>query len=195
MQPADDLPAGADRTSHADDEPAASAARQSTETPPPTASPTRSVQRLEPRVRVLWLIRVAILVAIVGILGAGIVTVVNVVPVWVVVVIAGGLGLIGAVLVQLRFHRWRFELREDALYLERGVITQVRTVVPYVRVQHVDASRGPLERATGLARSVVYTAGSRGADVTIPGLTPARADDLQERLKEMAVASGGDDGV
>jgi membrane protein YdbS with pleckstrin-like domain len=41
----------------------------------------------------------------------------------------------------------------------------------------------------------VYTAGSRGADVTVPGLTPVRADDLRERLKGLAIRSEGEDAV
>ena len=69
------------------------------------------------------------------------------------------------------------------------------TVVPYVRIQHVDASRGPVERAFGLATTVVYTAGSRGADVSIPGLSPERAEDLQTRLKQLAIAAEGEDAV
>ena len=80
-------------------------------------------------------------------------------------------------------------MRDDDLYLERGVLTRVNTVVPFVRVQHVDTQRGPVERAVGLASVVVYTAGSRGADVTIPGLTPDRADALQEKLRRLAIES------
>jgi membrane protein YdbS with pleckstrin-like domain len=67
--------------------------------------------------------------------------------------------------------------------------------VPYVRVQHIDTSRGPIERAVGLSTLVVYTAGSRGADVTISGLTPPEADDLQTRLKVLAIESEGEDAV
>jgi len=99
------------------------------------------------------------------------------------------------VLAVLRYRSWSYEVREDSLYLERGVLTHTRTVVPYVRIQHVDASRGPVERALGLATAVVYTAGSRGADVSIPGLTTDRADDLQERLKRLAIAAEGEDAV
>ncbi|QZX99360.1 PH domain-containing protein [Halobaculum rubrum] len=94
---------------------------------------------------------------------------------------------VGAAFV--RYRVWRFEVRDDSLYLVRGVLTRVDTSVPYVRVQHVDTRRGPIERTLGLASVVVYTAGSRGADITIPGLTPARASDLRERLRELATES------
>ena len=103
--------------------------------------------------------------------------------------------VLGVVHALARYRIWRFEIQEDALYLERGVVTRVDTVVPFVRVQHVDTQRGPLERATGLASVVVYTAGSRGADVTIPGLTPERAQRIQTELRELARESERTDAV
>jgi len=103
--------------------------------------------------------------------------------------------VLGVVHALARYRIWRFEIQEDALYLERGVVTRVDTVVPFVRVQHVDTQRGPLERTTGLASVVVYTAGSRGADVTIPGLTPERAQRIQTELRELARESERTDAV
>ncbi|HET7323452.1 MAG TPA: PH domain-containing protein, partial [Halococcus sp.] len=88
-----------------------------------------------------------------------------------------------------RYRIWRFEVCEDAVVLERGVFTRVTSVVPFVRVQHVDTQRGPVERLAGLSSVVVYTAGSRGADVTIPGLTPERADTMQAQLRRLAIES------
>ncbi|MEF8783733.1 MAG: PH domain-containing protein [Haloarculaceae archaeon] len=109
--------------------------------------------------------------------------------------LAVALGVLGLAWVHLRYRAWRYRLRDDALYLERGVLTSVRTVVPHVRVQHVDTSRGPMERSLGLSTLVVYTAGSRGADVSIPGLTPEEASDLQRRLKELAIETEGGDAL
>jgi len=106
-----------------------------------------------------------------------------------------GFAALGIVLAVLRYRVWRFEVREDSLYLERGVFTRVRTVVPFVRIQHVDTSRSPIERAIGLASTVVYTAGSRGADVSVPGLGQGEADDLRERLKRLAIRSESEDAV
>lgn len=101
--------------------------------------------------------------------------------------------VLGGFWVGLYYRRWVYQIRKDAIYLERGVVTHTRTLVPYVRIQHVDTNRGPLERALGLSTLVVYTAGSRGADVSIPGLTAAQARDLQQRIKELAIeAEGGD---
>jgi hypothetical protein len=155
---------------------------------------TGPVRKLDPKVRYVWVLGSVMGSLVLG----GIAGVVGFValdrPLLGVAVFLFLLAL-GAVLAVLRYRSWSYEVREDSLYLERGVITHTRTVVPYVRIQHVDASRGPVERALGLATAVVYTAGSRGADVSIPGLTTGRADDLQERLKRLAIAAEGEDAV
>jgi len=103
--------------------------------------------------------------------------------------------LVGVARAVLLYRSWEYVVREDSLFLSRGVLTRVRTVAPYVRVQHVDTRRSPVERLLGLSTLVVYTAGSRGADVTIPGLTPGRATDLQKRLKRLAIESEEEDAV
>lgn len=117
------------------------------------------------------------------------------IPDWAPALVAAVVFLFGVAHAVARYRRWGFAVREDALYLERGVFTRVRTVVPLVRIQHTDTQRGPVERLVGLSSVVVYTAGSRGADVTVPGLRPADATALQERLKDLAAASTGDDAV
>ena len=151
-------------------------------------------QRLNPKVRYVWVLGAAISGLVLGVMTG--------LPAFFVLerplvgpAVFAVVFTLGAVLSVYRYRRWSYEVREDSLFLDRGVITQTRTVVPYVRIQHVDASRGPVERAFGLATAVVYTAGSRGADVSIPGLTPERADDLQERLKRLAIAAEGEDAV
>ncbi|MFB6354301.1 MAG: PH domain-containing protein [Halobacteriales archaeon] len=150
------------------------------------------MESLEPRAALLWVGHAVALAAVAAVVVA---VAGRFLPVPSLAAPAVGVGLagFGAVHALLRHRRFRFELRADALYLERGVLVHVSTVVPYVRVQHVDTRRGPLERATGLASTVVYTAGSRGADVSVPGLTPARANELRDRLRELAIEGEADD--
>ncbi|WP_224337011.1 PH domain-containing protein [Haloprofundus halobius] len=153
------------------------------------------MMRLDPRVQLLWSLRALVVAAIFGALAAVLDFFVFERGIWLpIVVFLGVLGL-GVVLAALRYRYWRYEVRDDSLYLERGVFTRVRTVVPFVRIQHVDSSRSPVERLAGLATTVVYTAGSRGADVTIPGLSASDSDDLQERIKRLAIRAEGDDAV
>jgi membrane protein YdbS with pleckstrin-like domain len=156
---------------------------------------TTDIRTLDARVRWLWIGRALLF----GLLAGGVATVVaffvNSAWLWVgplLFVLVAGIGITHSILL---YRSWSYEVREDSLFLDRGVITRVQTVVPYVRVQHIDTSRGPIERAVGLSTLVVYTAGSRGADVTISGLTPPEADDLQTRLKVLAIESEGEDAV
>ncbi len=92
---------------------------------------------------------------------------------------------IGALYSWLRYQSWSYQLQKDGLHLTRGVIVQVDTLVPYIRIQHIDTQRGPLDRMLGLSSTVVYTAGSRGADVLIPGLKKERAVKLQNQLRRI----------
>ncbi|MEF8813348.1 MAG: PH domain-containing protein [Halovenus sp.] len=145
-----------------------------------------------PRGQLQWGIRTTIGTVVLGLLFTAGILNLDVTPL-IGPVVVGALLALGLVWVVLRYRVWVYQIRADAIYLERGIVTHVRTLVPYVRIQHVDTSQGPLERALGLSTLVVYTAGSRGADVSIPGLRPEQARDLQQRVKELAIeAEGGD---
>ncbi len=165
------------------------------QSPANTEELTGDPQTLEPQVQGLWILQSAVSAAISGIIAAVAFSIISFGGPWIGgAVFAIGFAL-GVVFSILRYRVWTYQVRPDSLYLRRGVLTRVNTVAPYVRIQHVDTRRGPLERTFGLSTTVVYTAGSRGADVSIPGLTPERADDLQARLKQLAIAAEGEDAV
>ena len=162
------------------------------------------MERLTPRVRGVWLALAIVRAAIFGGIIVGATIAIPRTDLWTdapaalvpaAVAIALALAVLRIGVAWLRYGVWRFDLRDDDLYIERGVFTRTKTVVPYVRVQHVDSRRSPLERTVGLATVVVYTAGSRSSDVAIPGLTPARAEELQESLRRLAIESAGEDAV
>ena len=153
------------------------------------------METLNPRIRLVWFVSVLVVATLVGGALAGVRRFFVEFALTFVVAAVVVAVLLGIAYVAFKFRAWRFEIRDDDLYLERGVFTRVTTVVPFVRVQHVDTQRGPVERLLGLGSVVVYTAGSRGADVTIPGLTPERASELQGRLRNLAVESEYEDAV
>ncbi|WP_335999084.1 PH domain-containing protein [Halorientalis halophila] len=150
---------------------------------------------LQSRVRLRWGIVALVLVAVV----AGVVTAIERFVFELTPLLGPGVGalllLVAVAYVQALYRSWGYRLDDDALELRRGVLTKVDTAVPYVRIQHVDTQRGPLDRLLGLGRVVVYTAGSRGADVTVPGLKPDQARDLRNRLRDLAVESEPEDAV
>ncbi|MFC7070724.1 PH domain-containing protein [Halobaculum lipolyticum] len=147
------------------------------------------MESLDPRVRLAWVVGALVPGAVIAAVAVVAVRIGAPVPLTAALALAAVVVTLGLVAAVYRYRVWRFEVRDDSLFIVRGVLTRVDTSVPYVRVQHVDTRRGPLERALGLASVVVYTAGSRGADITIPGLTPARAGELREQLRELATES------
>lgn len=153
------------------------------------------MERLDPRIRLVWAGGALVTALVVGGVATGIVLFLTDRSLWMGAAVGVVALVLGVVHALLRYRIWRFEVQEDALYLERGVLTRVRTVVPYVRIQHVDTQRGPLDRVVGIGSVVVYTAGSRGADVAIPGLDPDRATELQHRLRSLVGESESEDAV
>ena len=71
----------------------------------------------------------------------------------------------------LRWRRWRWDIRDEGIDIQHGTIAISRTLVPWVRVQHVDTQRGVFEQVFGLATVVVHTA---AGGHTIPLLPQAR---------------------
>lgn len=91
-----------------------------------------------------------------------------------------------------QYRAWRFQVRDEDVLIRQGVFWHTTSLVPHSRIQHVDTLRGPLERWLGLARVVIYTAGTRGARLTIPALAAEEAEALRDRL---ALLGGRGDAV
>ncbi len=88
-----------------------------------------------------------------------------------------------AVVPELRWRRWRWDVRPDAIDIRRGTFTVRRTLVPMLRVQHVDTTSDILQQQMDLADVVVHTA---AGSHKIPLLTQEDAGDLRDRIAELA---------
>jgi len=89
---------------------------------------------------------------------------------------------LASVVPDLRWRRWRYEIREDEVDLQRGIFWVSRTLVPLARIQHVDTRQGPLQRRFGLATVVFYTAAGPNE---IPELSAPVADGVRDRIAEL----------
>jgi uncharacterized protein len=102
-------------------------------------------------------------------------------------VLAGATVLIGIWLAILspprRWRHWRYAFTGSELHVAHGWWTQVHTIVPVLRVQHIDVAQGPLERSFGVARLVLHTAGSDNTIVTLPGITRATAEEIRDAIR------------
>ena len=70
------------------------------------------------------------------------------------------------------------------------MVVQRRAIVPRSRVQHVSTNAGPLQRAFGLVRLDVHTAGARTPTVTIRDLRAGVADALRASLLDDRAGDG-----
>ncbi|WP_051471946.1 PH domain-containing protein [Patulibacter minatonensis] len=78
---------------------------------------------------------------------------------------------------------WWYAIGEEEVDLHEGLVVITRTVVPMVRVQHVDLHRGPLSTRMGLAEIELHTA---AGSVTIPALDHDEAERLRARVSVLA---------
>ena len=96
-----------------------------------------------------------------------------------------GLLLAGILLLpSRRFARWGYQLDGDRLRVVRGYWFHVDTIVPFVRVQHIDVSQGPVERLCGVSTLTVHTAGTHNSVVDLPGLEPDRAAAMRDAIRD-----------
>lgn len=97
--------------------------------------------------------------------------------------------IVGALLVAvalvappLAYARWAFAVDDRVLRMRYGILFVEERLVPVPRMQHVDLTRGPIERLFGLSTLVVFTAGNEGSAFRVPGLLAERARALRDRI-------------
>ncbi|KMK72148.1 PH domain-containing protein [Bacillus safensis] len=84
---------------------------------------------------------------------------------------------------KIRHHIWRYEVFENEIEIQHGLIRVTRVIVPMVRVQHVDTSQGPLLRRYRLASVQISTAATVH---DIPALELEEADELRDYISRLA---------
>lgn len=102
--------------------------------------------------------------------------------------VAGGLALAAAILTALRavlivrsVRSWGYAERDVDLLVRHGLLVRRLSIVPYARMQFVDVTAGPLERALGLATVQMHTAAA-ASNARVPGLERTEAARLRDRL-------------
>jgi uncharacterized protein len=91
------------------------------------------------------------------------------------------LGLWRVVVIVRAVRAWGYAERDNDLLVRHGLLVRRLSIVPYARMQFVDVSAGPLERLFNLATVQLHTAAA-ATDAKVPGLRPAEAARLRDRL-------------
>ncbi len=159
------------------------------ETQYPSDTKEDRLQPLHPSARTVWTIKslllgavpvfLAILYDVTGLVGAeralppGLIT----------AIVSMTMVVLCVVFPRLWYRFWRYSLRGEELFLERGIFNRVSTIVPLRRIQHLDVSQDIVEREFDLGKLIVHTAGTKSSDVVLPGLAFAEAERLRDELK------------
>lgn len=160
----------------------------------PADPPPEELSRLDPRAITLWragyLLRGGMFTLLA--LGAELVFAPPLPTGLLTAAVAAAAVLVAVVIPPVRHRAWAFRVRSADVYLRHGVLVRTTSLVPHARIQHVDTRHGPLDRCLGLAELVIFTAGTRGAILSIPALDARTAEGLRDRL---AALSGAGDAV
>lgn len=98
--------------------------------------------------------------------------------------VIGLIGLSGITVAPDRIYkRLGYAIDGRLLRTVRGWLFHTDTVVPFVRVQHIDVTRGPVDKMFGTATLVVHTAGTHNSIITLPGLSPERAAEIRDAIR------------
>ncbi|WP_339859900.1 PH domain-containing protein [Pseudohongiella acticola] len=93
--------------------------------------------------------------------------------------------------VNKRYRLTGYVVQPRAVYFRTGALWRTQTVVTLNRIQHVEITQGPLERWLKVARLVIYTAGGKTSDLTVPGLPLPRAEDIRDGLLQKIESQPG----
>ncbi|MDR7080408.1 membrane protein YdbS with pleckstrin-like domain [Neobacillus niacini] len=83
----------------------------------------------------------------------------------------------------LKWRRWRYDVRDEEIELQEGIFIVKRTLIPMIRVQHVDTVQGPILRKYHLASVIVNTAATAHK---IPALEESEAEELRLYISTLA---------
>ena len=82
----------------------------------------------------------------------------------------------------LGFPKKGYLLREHDVSYRSGLLFYKLTTIPFNRIQHVEVSQNMIEKSFGLSSVKVFTAGGSVSDLSIPGLLPDKAHQIESFL-------------
>ncbi len=146
-------------------------------------------QRISEKALELWRIYGAIQVGIMLLISIGFIFLTNIWdwPAWIISIPLAATILLLVFSVWLiplvKWKRWRYEVTDQEIELQHGLFIIQRTLVPMIRVQHVDTEQGPLLRKYRLATISISTAATVHK---VPALNEHEAERLRQSISSLA---------
>ncbi|KEH99302.1 PH domain-containing protein [Clostridium massiliodielmoense] len=81
----------------------------------------------------------------------------------------------------IEYKQWKYIITEDRIEFVHGIYFLTTTIIPMVRIQHIDIEEGPINRLYKLAKITIHTAGGTHK---IEGLPKEKAQEISEYIKD-----------
>ncbi|WP_163652186.1 PH domain-containing protein [Listeria sp. PSOL-1] len=85
-------------------------------------------------------------------------------------------------IIPFRFKRFSYQICHDEIEIQQGIIFRSRTLIPMIRIQHVETSQGPLLRKEKLMALHITTAAKTHI---IEAVNEDEADQLRRHILEL----------
>jgi uncharacterized protein len=141
--------------------------------------------QISPRYVVSQIVQNVIFIAIVAVVAAVLALALRQTWAWIPAGVIVLITLITLIILPRQAKAIGYMLRDDDIVFRKGILWQRMIAVPYGRMQLVDITQGPLDRAFGVTQLKMVTAAAT-TGVQIPGLTQAAAEALRDTLIEVA---------
>lgn len=141
--------------------------------------------QISPRYVVSQIVQNVIFIAIVAVVAAVLALALHQTWAWIPAGVIVLIALITLIILPRQAKAIGYMLRDDDIVFRKGILWQRMIAVPYGRMQLVDITQGPLDRAFGVTQLKMVTAAAT-TGVQIPGLTQAAAEALRDTLIEVA---------
>ena len=90
---------------------------------------------------------------------------------------------------KLQWEHFYYEIREQEVEIQRGIFVIKKTLIPMVRVQHVDVKQGPILKKYGLSTLTISTAATVHE---IPALEEDIAEEIRHAISKLVKADEED---
>ena len=94
--------------------------------------------------------------------------------------------IISEIYSRLTYNCWFYELTNEGIKIERGIIWKKYTSIPYERIQNIDIHRGIIAQIFNFSTLIIQTAGISGS-VGAEGYIPAVDVKEAEKIKEFII--------
>ena len=88
----------------------------------------------------------------------------------------------------LTYNAYSFEIQQDRIVIQKGVIYTKKTSIPFQRIQDVSIFRGILAKLLGFSSVRIETAGTAGQYARTEGYLPVLDRDVAEKISQEIIS-------